>query len=171
MAAPNSYLFTADPIHRTAAPAPNSSVFAADPVHQAASAAGMSVPPGPPPTRQVALMAPQTLQDNPMMHPGMRGATTVAPMHQQQEPAMSVPPQGGPVMAPPPFPAGPPPMMAPPSSYDVTPQTGTMMAMQLLQAVDMMTRPPLPAALFAPTRQHPGFSGSCSLLSALLLLD
>jgi hypothetical protein len=154
MAAPNSYLFTADPIHRTAAPAPNSSVFAADPVHQPASAAGMSGPSGPPPTRQLALMAPQSLQGNPMTHPGMRGATTVVPM-----PPQTVPPQGGPVMAPPP-------------SYDVAPQNGTMMAMQFLQAVDMMTRPPLPpAGLPTPTRQHPGYSGSFSLLCALLLLD
>ncbi|KAM0833279.1 hypothetical protein ACQ4PT_064352 [Festuca glaucescens] len=117
----------------------------------------MAGAPGALPTQQVALMALPSPKVNPMTHPGMQWATALAPMP-LQEPAMTVPPQGGPMMAPPPLPAGPPSMMAPP--HDVAPPmmlAGTMMAMQFLQAADMIARLPLPASLPPPKRQRPEY--------------
>jgi hypothetical protein len=50
-------------------------------------------------------------------------------------------------------------------------QAGTMMAMQFLQAADMIARLPLPASLPPPKRQRPEYFGLCSPISSLLLLD
>ncbi|XP_044393504.1 uncharacterized protein [Triticum aestivum] len=103
------------------------------------------------------MMAPTLLQGPPVM----QGANTVMSMP-LRELVMTVPLQGRPVMAPRPFPAGPPSMMAPPSFYDVAspmtvqqpPHAGYMMAaLHLPQAVHMVAQPPLPAGP-PPLKRH-----------------
>lgn len=87
------------------------------------------------PQQGVHMMAPTP----PQAPPVMQGANTVVPMP-LREPVMTLPLQGRPVMAPLPFPAGPPSMMAPPFLYDVAspmtvqqpPHAGYMMARLLL---------------------------------------
>ncbi|KAM3259117.1 hypothetical protein ACQJBY_050732 [Aegilops geniculata] len=190
VAAPNSPLLAADPLHQAAVANPNSPVLAANPVHQASAAASAGMygapgalpteqgpltvlPPPPPPqgapvmktVQGVNMMAPTPLQGPPVM----QGANMVVPMP-LREPVITVPPQGRPVMAPLPFPAGPPSMMAPPSFYDVAspvtvqqpPHAGYMMAplmaaLHLPQAVHMVAQPPLPAGPPPLKRHRPGY--------------
>uniref|UniRef100_A0A453LDK9 Uncharacterized protein n=1 Tax=Aegilops tauschii subsp. strangulata TaxID=200361 RepID=A0A453LDK9_AEGTS len=116
---------------------------------------------------------------------------TVVPMP-LRELVMTLPLQGRPVMAPLPFPRGPPSMMAPPSFYDVAspmtvqqpPHAGYMMGQPLLraspppmaalhlpQAVQMVAQPPLPAGPPPLKRHRPDYFGLCLLLNALPLLD
>ncbi|XP_037441686.1 SH3 domain-containing protein C23A1.17-like [Triticum dicoccoides] len=198
VAAPNSPLLAADPLHQAAVANPNSPVLAANPVHQASAAAssGMYGAPGALPTEQgsltvlpplpppqgapvmktvqgVNMMVPTPLQGPPVM----QGANTVVPMP-LRELVMTVPLQGRPVMAPLPFPAGPPSMMAPPSFYDVAspmtvqqpPHAGYMMGQPLLraspppmaalhlpQAVHMVAQPPLPAGPPPLRRRRPDY--------------
>ena len=115
------------------------------------------------------MMAPTPQQGPPVM----QRANTVVPMP-LRELLMTVPLQGRPVMAPLPFPRGPPSMMAPPSFYDVAspmtvqqpPHAGYMMGQPLLraspppmaalhlpQAVQMVAQPPLPAGP-PPLKRH-----------------
>uniref|UniRef100_A0A8R7QEQ1 Uncharacterized protein n=1 Tax=Triticum urartu TaxID=4572 RepID=A0A8R7QEQ1_TRIUA len=194
VAAPNSPAPAADPVHQAAVANPNSPVLAANPVHQASAAvAGLYGAPGALPTEQgsltvlppppppplgapvmktvqgVNMMAPTPLQGPPVM----QRANTVVPMP-LRELLMTVPLQGRPVMAPLPFPGGPPSMMAPPSFYDVAspmtvqqpPHADYMMGQPLLcarpppvaalhhpQAVHMVAQPPLPAGP-PPLKRH-----------------
>uniref|UniRef100_A0A8R7UKV1 RRM domain-containing protein n=1 Tax=Triticum urartu TaxID=4572 RepID=A0A8R7UKV1_TRIUA len=137
------------------------------------------LPPPPPPPPQgapvmktvqgVNMMAPTPLQGPPVM----QRANTVVPMP-LRELLMTVPLQGRPVMAPLPFPGGPPSMMAPPSFYDVAspmtvqqpPHADYMMGQPLLcarpppvaalhhpHAVHMVAQPPLPAGP-PPLKRH-----------------
>ncbi|XBH93620.1 hypothetical protein VPH35_084520 [Triticum aestivum] len=157
VAAPNSPAPAADPVHQAAVANPNSPVLAANPVHQASAAAatGLYGTPGALPTEQGSLTV---LPPPPPPLP--QGAPVMKTL------LMTVPLQGRPVMAPLPFPGGPPSMMAPPSFYDVAspmtvqqpPHADYMMGQPLLcarpppvaalhhpQALHMVAQPPLPA--------------------------
>ena len=128
----------------------------------------------------------------------MLGANTVVPIS-LREPVITVPPQGRPVMAPLPFPAGPPSFihdagymmgqsLLPAGPQPMTglqpPSAGYMMghpllrasplpmtALHLPQAVHMMARPPLPAGPPPLKRHRPDYFGLSLLLNALPLLD
>ncbi|XBH93618.1 hypothetical protein VPH35_084518 [Triticum aestivum] len=168
VATPNSLAPAADPVHQAAVANPNSPVLAANPVHQAsaAAAAGLYGAPGALPTEQGSLTVrsppPPPPQGAPVMKmdpPVMQRANTVVPMP-LRELLMTVPLQGRPMMAPLPFPGGPPSMMAPVSFYDVAspmtvqqPPHADYMVGQLLLCARPPPVPPLPAGP-PPLKRH-----------------
>ncbi|VAI34861.1 unnamed protein product [Triticum turgidum subsp. durum] len=205
MAVPKSPVLDADPLHQAAAsggidgvpgalPTEQGSLTALPPLQAAPEmalqqrATYITEPPPPQgtpvmktaPQQGAYMAAPTPPQGPPVTHLVMQGANTVVPIS-LREPVITVPPQGRPVMAPLPFPAGPPSFihdagymmgqsLLPAGPQPMTglqpPPAGYMMghpllrasplpmtALHLPQAVHMMARPPLPAGP-PPLKRH-----------------